>query len=211
MNKEDDVKAGHNNEQAETTACEEGEASTDLPETIAEQESSETLLSKEILVAVTGIASELNSVKGILKKRLSYDETKEKAFDRLYEELDSFKKNTAFNAIRPLFVDMILLFDRIENVRQEMKQAQGSNTIDFPELLKTLSEEITEILYRHGTDVINSASATFDPMLQQAIAAQPTTDEAENNTIAQVVRRGFKYQDRIIRPEEVIVRRYAAK
>lgn len=211
VNSEKDIKVRHDIDHDETSPSK-GDVDPVAQRAIPiEQQEKLSLVSQELLTAVTDIATELNDVKRVLKERLSYDETKEKAFERLYDELDSFKKNTTFNAFRPLFVDMILLFDRIENVRQKISHEESMDVIDFPELLKTLSEEILEILYRNGVDSIRNLSPTFDPKLQHVINVHPTADEADNNTIAQVVRQGFKYDERIIRPEEVIVRRYTAK
>lgn len=163
---------------------------------------------QQVLAAVGGLAAEFASLNRTVESRLRYDEVKEEAFERLYVELEDLKKNAAFEQLRPLYMDLILLFDRIENVRQDTGQSP-TTTAPLSDVLQTLSDELVEILYRREIEPIN-ATDTFDPSVQQAIGTQPTSVEAENNHVARVVRRGFRYQSRILRAEEVIVKKYSA-
>ena len=68
---------------------------------------------RQVLDALSDLATDLSSLKRTVEDRLSYDKAKEEAFDRLYADLENLKKNAAFEQIRPLYMDLILLFDRI--------------------------------------------------------------------------------------------------
>jgi molecular chaperone GrpE len=163
---------------------------------------------QQVLAAVEGMEVELASLNRMVESRLRYDQVKEEAFERLYAELEDLKKNAAFEQLRPLYMDLILLFDRIENIVQDTGQSPITTAL-LSDVLETLSDELLEILYRREIEPIN-ATGTFDPSVQQAIGTQPTAVEAENNQVARVVRRGFRYQDRILRAEEIIVKKYSA-
>jgi molecular chaperone GrpE (heat shock protein) len=165
-------------------------------------------ISRQMLAAIESLATEFSDLNRTIESRLRYDKVKEEAFERLYAELEDLKKNSAFEQISPLYMDLILLFDRIENIRQDI---DGSTTAPSPQkdVLKTLSDELLEILYRRGVELINTTDQTFDPSVQQAIGAQPTFSEVEKNQIDRVVRRGFRYRERIIRAEEVIIKKYS--
>lgn len=168
--------------------------------------SPEDAVTQKMLPAMSQIAAEISTLNRAIENRISYDEAKEKAFDRLYAELDELKKNSALEYLRPLYIDLILLFDRIENIRQDA--AVSSDTPMVSDLMKTLNDELLEILYRREIEPINIASSTFDPSFQLALTIEPTAADSEHNQVARIVRRGFKYKDRILRPEEVIVKKF---
>lgn len=156
---------------------------------------------------LSDLDAEFSYFKEVFEERLKYDSAKEEAFDYLYKELDDLKKNAAFDQVRPLYIDLILLFDRIESIRKDIDLSSPS-TISLPETFKTLNDELLEILLRRGVELIKTSAGPFNPKCQQAIATQPTSLESEDSLVASVVRRGFRYGDRIIRPEEVVVNKY---
>lgn len=160
----------------------------------------------EILAATARLEIQLVGLCQTIEGRLRYDKAKEDAFEKLYGELEELKRNSAFEQLRPLFIDFILLFDRIENVRNELNRADSESN-SAADIVKTLSDELVEILYRREIELVRPASDLFDASLQQAIGTEPTADESENNRVARVVRRGFRYRNRVLRPEEVIVKK----
>jgi molecular chaperone GrpE (heat shock protein) len=76
------------------------------------------------------------------------------------------------------------------------------------QILRSLSHEVLEILYRRGVELIVTTSNTFDPKLQQVVEVIPTNNPSEDNKIVHMVRHGFKYKDVVLRPEEVVVKKY---
>jgi len=158
---------------------------------------------QRIFGAIDRLVIEMSSLNQIVQERLSYDRTKEEAFERLYAELEDLKKNSAFEQIRPIYMDLILLFDRIENINADMSHSTTSSPLF--DILKTLSDEILEILYRREVELIN----TTDKFDQKVIDIQSTCVEVENNQVVRVVRRGFRYRSQILRAEEVVIKRYS--
>ncbi len=141
------------------------------------------------------------TVTDILKQRLSYDQTKEKAFEYLYSELDSLKRNQNFEDNKNLFADLILFFDRLEQYGQ---QNENSNHNEFT----SLKEELLEIFGRRDIEQINAGDNSFSSSLQQAITTK-IVDSAENDKrVIRVLRQGFTHHDKVIRPQEVILGRY---
>ena len=51
----------------------------------------------------------------------------------------------------------------------------------------------------------------FDPKTQKVVKVVPADNEAQDGQVAQVLKRGFMRGDRIIRSEEVILRKLGAK
>jgi molecular chaperone GrpE (heat shock protein) len=148
------------------------------------------------------VRTELEGLTSLVRARLSYDQTKEQAFDRLYAELDTLKRNAALDNIKPLLLDLILLYDRMEQARQLADGAQGVLSI---ETLQSFIHELLEVLYRREVSLIEAGPTSFDYNQQKAIGVLDVTDPAENQRIHKVVRRGFRLGERTLRAEEVIV------
>jgi molecular chaperone GrpE (heat shock protein) len=148
------------------------------------------------------LRGQLDDLAGLVRSRLSYDQTKEQAFDRLYAELDALKKNAALDNIKPLLLDLILLYDRMEHARQLAADAQG---ILSTEILQSFIHELLEVLYRREVSLIEAGPSSFDYNQQKAIGVVDVTDPAEHQRVHKVVRRGFRLGERTLRAEEVIV------
>lgn len=140
----------------------------------------------------------LLEIRDLIEKRLSYDNAKEQAFDRLYADLDATRRNAAFTSNRPLYIDLILLYDRIDVACKQAKE----QTYDFA---TSLRDELTEILLRQNIHRIQDSGHIFNPRLQRAISTEEVVSPAEDCTVVRVVREGFACGEDILRPQEVVV------
>lgn len=148
------------------------------------------------------LQASVQSLSEMFESRLRRDKTKDEAFDRLYAELDAFRRAESVQQLKPFYLDLILLYDRIEQICS----AQTDHAI--ANLLGTIRDELLEVLYRRDVAPIYHASITFDSSVQQAIGTEFVASPEDNNVVARVIRRGFQYGERVLRPEEVIVKRY---
>lgn len=212
----EDIKLINNTKLELNLDGEEKPDSKDLQEPVLEEyvdidssvpQNEEKLEDNQIINILASLSTEVSSLSKTFDSRLSYDTTKEIAFDRLYAELDELKKNAAFEQIRPLYMDLILLFDRVENTQYELNQTSSTSSTVI-NLFNSISEELLEILSRREIEIIKNTTVTFDPVFQKAIGTQPTNFKDENNKVDRIVRKGFLYHDRVLRAEEVIVKRY---
>jgi molecular chaperone GrpE (heat shock protein) len=179
----------------------------ELPETDSQQspEASATgvnEIASQLKNFQTSTELSLSNLVELVESRLALDDVKEKAFDRLYAELDELKQDREFEQLRPFFSDLVLLFDRLDHLANESLETQ-----DVSSIVVSIREELLEILSRRGVDII-SPSEQFDPAFQNALGTERTSDEEANNRIARVVRRGFRYNLRVLRHEEVFVYRF---
>jgi molecular chaperone GrpE len=149
------------------------------------------------------LAADLSAIKRDIAERIRYDLAKEEAFNRLYRQLDELRSEREFDQLRPLYLDLILFFDRVEQsaaaalLREEVSIAGA--------VLTSLREELLEVLYRREVELIEPSPSTFDPRWQRAVGTRNSIVPEQHNAIAEVVRRGFRYRDRLIRPEEVVL------
>lgn len=89
----------------------------------------------------------------------------------------------------------------------EMGVAAASETVDINKLRE--GSELTlrmlsTALEKFGVQEINPVGAKFNPELHEAMAMQPS-EQAEPNTVLQVIQKGYVLNDRLIRPAMVIV------
>ena len=162
---------------------------------------------KLVLAELVDVKTQLALLKEEIVERLRYDKAKESAFERLYAELDELKRDSAFNQLRPLYADLILLFDRIDNL-SEGQHHDDIPAADYLITLKTFRDELRELLYRRGVEIIRTDQTKFDCTWQRAVGTEDTIHDQEDSYVSRVVRKGFTAEGRLIRPEEVIVKRF---
>jgi molecular chaperone GrpE len=152
--------------------------------------------------ALVEIAADLTGLREIVRDRLQYDVTKDEAFRKLYVDLEHFRGQAAFIQTRPLFIDLILLIDRVES------NLLVSTGAEQETLLTTIRDELLEILARRSVEpVVCEQTAAFDPHVQRAIRVEPTSLASEHN-LTQFVRRGYQADGQLLRPEDVVVLRH---
>ncbi|WP_181737575.1 nucleotide exchange factor GrpE [Thermoactinomyces mirandus] len=171
------------------------------------EDKSEPRAHQQVLGMLNALQQNFTSLLNVVTNRLSYDKTKEVAFDRLYKEMEELKQDQELQQFRPLFIDLILLIDRMNNIYND-KLELGEHNPELINVLQTLSHEVLEILYRRGVELIVAPSNKFDPKIQQVVDVIPTNNPAEDNMVVHMVRHGFKYKDVVLRPEEVIIKKY---
>src|SRR5690606_22914644 len=109
--------------------------------------------------------------------------------------------------LRPLYIDLILLVDRIEQIEYDLEE-NGMSTPEIESILETLKHEVLEILYRRGVEQIEHTPKYFDPKYQKVVDCEPTMNPDEDNLVVGIRRDGYKFNDFVLRPEEVVIRKY---
>ncbi|SEN63328.1 nucleotide exchange factor GrpE [Lihuaxuella thermophila] len=173
----------------------------------AKETRSDERAQQQVLSMLSSLQQNFSSLLQVVTNRLSYDKTKEAAFDRLYKEMEELKQDQELSQLRPLYIDLILLIDRMNTIYND-KLDSGSQNPELVNILQTLSHEVLEILYRRGVELIVTTSPVFDPKVQKVVEVIPTQNPAEDNTVVHMVRHGFKYKDVVLRPEEVVIKKY---
>lgn len=156
---------------------------------------------------VVRLGAEIAMVRALLEERLRYDATKEEAFQRLYEDLEQFRGEASFVQTRPLYLDLALLLDRLHWTVEQWRERYPEAVVGF---LVSLEEEVEEILARQAVVRVPASAGLFDPEHHRAVQVEETQDPEEHNSITRVVRRGYEWNGRLLRAEEVIVRRFQA-
>ncbi|MBN1967988.1 MAG: nucleotide exchange factor GrpE [Candidatus Delongbacteria bacterium] len=135
------------------------------------------------------------------------NETKirDRAFEKLYEQLEMYKKNFYFSLLKPFITDLVLFYDRInENLNNSFVDENYLSTLIM------FKEELLEILFRNGIVPIEKSEPgdKFDPRKSNAIKRIYTEDKNLDQCVEKVLLEGFTFEDKQFRPETVVIYKY---
>ena len=146
------------------------------------------------------------------KSELTWEEKYNDAYDALLRakaEVENIKKRSEkeiSNAYKfsteGIFLDLIPIFESLDiAVSQDTNNTTKENLIEGNKLLKNMFDSLLD---KNSLQVIDPIGEKFDPNLHQAIKTVKN-DSKENNTIDEVLQKGYKLVDRVIKPALVVV------
>ena len=96
--------------------------------------------------------------------------------------------------------DLLEVVDNFERALKHMEGMEGCG--EALKGVEMIYNQLKRVLEKHG--VVQIEVEKFDHSLCEAVGTVPT-DEVEENTILEVVQKGYKLHDRVLRPAKVIV------
>lgn len=150
--------------------------------------------------------SEINDDKDIRIKEL------EDKYIRVYADFENIKKRLEREKFQSLeyanegiLKDVIPILDTLESaiggINDDMVSKEILNNIK--EGIKLTIDNFLKVLKKHDVIPIDN-NIDFDPNLHDAIM-QVKDDSKENGSIANVMQKGYKYKDRVLRPSMVAI------
>ncbi len=105
--------------------------------------------------------------------------------------------------VEPLARELLEILDAMEEAQDAMTRGEG-----VPEAVREGQEmtlrHMVNIFDKFSIEVIDPSGETFDPNLHEAVAMQPTGEFAPGS-VMEVFRKGYRLQDRLLRPARVVV------
>ncbi len=129
----------------------------------------------------------------LYEKRCKHEKIKEDTLERLYEELDALKHNKEFQKIKPFYLDLISLYDRMADLKKE------------DDALSAICDEMLEVLQKQNIQIIKMQDDILDLSLQKVIDIEIVDDANAHSKVVKVLRDGFRYKDKLLRPQEVTI------
>ena len=99
------------------------------------------------------------------------------------------------------------LLSTVDNLERAVGHARESGVEDLETLLQgveLVQQELLGILETHSVCEIEALGKAFDPALHEAMA-QVSDDSVAPNTVIDVLQKGYRLRDRLLRPARVIV------
>ena len=159
-------------------------------------------------------------------RRLAETETANRQlFDALHAELRQYRDGFLVEGLHlPTIRDLMSLLDDLESVRCQVGAllpgrtgATGRARGEVARALERTEQNIEnsvhfvrEILSRLDVEEIGAGEGAFNRALHRQVGVEPAAGPEQEGQIASVVRCGFLWRARTLRPAEVIVRRSVA-
>ena len=129
---------------------------------------------------------------------------------RLQAEIDNLRKrtikdieNTNKSSIERVFREILPVLDSFElGVLVDTSTKEGVET--FIEGQNATLKLLQSVLERFSIETLNPEHMKYDPELHEVISMQDT-DQVEQGYIVQVVQKGYRLNQRLLRPARVIV------
>jgi molecular chaperone GrpE len=164
----------------------------------------------EVVEAETGAAEEAVPVDD-LESRLTDAEAKRDEYlsdlQRLAADFDNYRKRVARDqeqlvarAHEGLVKELLPVLDDLERA---LGAAEVHDEATVVEGVRLVQRALADQLAREGLEEI-AADGAFDPHVHEALLSQPG-EGAEPGTVLQVVQKGYRLGDRVLRPARVVV------
>ena len=116
------------------------------------------------------------------------------------------KDEETANLLKYANQDLILeIISVVDNFERAIKLDDNNLTDDISKFLagfKMMYASLTETLKRFGVEEINRVGQIFDPSQEQALLTD-CVEDAEDEVVLEVLLKGYKLKDRVIRPASV--------
>jgi molecular chaperone GrpE len=131
---------------------------------------------------------------------------------RLAAEFENYKKRAAreqaalsARATERLVKELLPIVDDLERALEAAEQHEEAKLEDG---VRLVHRQLASVLEREGLAEIE-ADGRFDPHVHEALLSQPS--EAEEGSVIEVLQKGYRLGDRVIRPARVVVAAPAQK
>ncbi len=122
-----------------------------------------------------------------LRKRLIRDQEKSRKF-----------------ALERIMKDLLQVRDSME--RGLETDAQSASVATLLEGQALTWKMLAKVMQDHDLELIDPKGEAFNPEFHEAVTVQPCT-ELEDNSVMEVLQKGYKLHDRLVRPAMVVVSR----
>jgi molecular chaperone GrpE (heat shock protein) len=134
-------------------------------------------------------------------------------FDSLHAELLKYRDNFLHESLQKPFIhDLVYLYDHLNGLCEQLSTAaqekgKRSRVSQWRDNLENAIHALVEILQRFEVREIE-ARERVDRACHRVLNYEPADFPEEDGTIVMRVRRGFVWRGKLIRPEEVIAKRF---
>ena len=129
------------------------------------------------------------------------------ALQRLKAEFDNYRKRTerdrgavALGATRDVVRGLLPVMDNLERAVAALGD-QGEGIVAGLEMVRG---QLAGLLTGHGVEEIPAHGQAFDPTVHEAIASIPSPAHPEG-TIVEVVEKGYRHSEHVLRPTRVVI------
>jgi molecular chaperone GrpE (heat shock protein) len=182
----------------------------DFQDTIAEK--LEQLSSKIGRAGASDFSTQFQKIEEQLGAIHASETVNQRLFDSLHDELLAYRDNFLHESLQKPFIhDLVHLFDDLTSLSDQLRNAAAldarGSVSQWRDNLENAIHSLVEILHRFEVKEIEPKE-NVDRALHKVVSYEPADYAEEDGRIIMRVRRGFFWRGKLIRPEEVIAKRF---
>lgn len=135
------------------------------------------------------------------------EEIKDK-YLRLYAEFENYKKKVQKDREETIrYSNESLIYDilpALDNLEMALRHSGDKNSESLIKGVENTLREMSRILEKFGLSAIEAIGKPFDPAYHHAMS-QVEVDDIRDNTVAEEFRKGYLFNEKILRPSLVAV------
>lgn len=138
----------------------------------------------------------------------------QRLFDSLHQELLKYRDNFLHESLQKPFIrDLLILFDDLTALSSQLQTAvEGGESkrgklVQWRDNLENAIHSLTEILHRMEVSEIEPKEMV-DRAFHRVVSHEPSDFAEDEGRIVMRVKRGFLWRDQVLRPEEVVAKRF---
>lgn len=134
-------------------------------------------------------------------------DTKDK-YLRLYAEFENYKKKVQKDREELIkYSNESLVYEllpALDNLEMALKHSAEKNSESLIKGVENTLRELNRILEKFGVKFVETVGKPFDPAYHHAMS-QVEREDVENNTVVEEFRKGYLYNEKVLRPSLVVV------
>lgn len=161
----------------------------DIPKEDKKEETTKT----EAEITIDALKQEIYDLKN--KYAMAYADT-ENLKKRLQAEADTLRKYRSQSFLQ----DILPVIDNFERAINSFENKEDN----FYKGIKMIYDQLLNSLKKEGVEEIDCLNKEFDPSKEQAVC-QEEKDEVDENTVLEILQKGYMLKDRVLRTATVKV------
>ena len=136
---------------------------------------------------------------------------------RLLADFDNFRRrahkerqDVILYGHENLVKDLLSTVDNLDRAIEHAHQSNGGDLASLLQGVELVQRELYAVLAQHEVHVIDAEGSQFDPSLHEAMA-HVQDDSAAPNSVIEVLQKGYRLRDRLLRPARVVVAKSPAE
>ncbi len=160
------------------------------------------------------VGAQLRKIDEHLTALRNTESVNHRLFNTLHQELKTYRDNFLRESLQKPFIrDLIVLFDDLSSLSAQMQNAAASNDArpvklgQWTDNLGNALHSLIEIMNRMEVSEIEPKEKV-DRALHKVMSYEPADYAEEDGHIMMRLRRGFTWREQVLRPEEVVAKRF---
>jgi molecular chaperone GrpE len=126
-------------------------------------------------------------------------------FENYRKRIERERTENTITAKSSVLLEILPVVDACERALSSFSGVEENESIArYREGVELLYKKLGDALARIGVMPLEALGTKFDPHLHEALSREET-DEQEENTVLEVLRRGYLFKERLLRPAQVKV------